>query len=37
MALEVFQARVVTGNNMTESFNVNVGVRQDDALLFGLF
>jgi hypothetical protein len=27
MTVEDFQARVVTGNSMTESFNVNVGVR----------
>jgi hypothetical protein len=36
MTLEVFQGRLVTGNNMTERFNVNIGVRQDDALSFGL-
>jgi len=37
MTLEAFQGRLITGNNMTESFNVNIGVRQGDALLFGLF
>jgi len=37
MTLENFQARVVTGNNMTESFKVNVGVRQGDALSVSLF
>jgi len=37
MTLEDFQARVITKNNMTESFNVNVGVREGDALSVGLF
>ena len=31
------QARVVIENNMTESFNISVGVRQDDALSVTLF
>jgi hypothetical protein len=34
MALEDCQAEIVTANNMTESLNVNVGVRQRDALSF---
>lgn len=37
MTLEDFQARVITGNNMTKSFNVNVGVRQGDVLSISLF
>jgi len=37
MTVEDFQARVVTGNNMTESINVYVGVRQGDALSVVLF
>jgi len=37
MIVEDFQARVVTGNNMTESINVYVGVRQGDALSVVLF
>jgi hypothetical protein len=32
MTLEESQAKVVTENNMPESFNVDVGVRQGDAL-----
>jgi hypothetical protein len=37
MTLEDSKARVVTENNMTESFNINVGVRQGDALSVTLF
>jgi len=32
MTLEESQAKLVTENNMPESFNVDVGVRQGDAL-----
>ena len=32
MALEDSPSKVVMQNNITESFNVNVGVRQGDAL-----
>ena len=37
MALEDSQARVVIENNVTESFNIDVGVRQGDALSVTLF
>ena len=37
MTFEDSQARVVIENNMRESFNINVGVRQDDALSVTLF
>jgi hypothetical protein len=37
MTLEDSQAQVVTKNNVTEIFNVNVGVRQGDALSVILF
>lgn len=37
MTLEDSQAVVVAENNMTESFNVNIEVRQGDALSVILF
>jgi hypothetical protein len=37
MTLEDSQARIVTENNMVESFNIKVGVRQGDALSVTLF
>jgi hypothetical protein len=37
MTFEDSQARVVIENSMTESFNISVGVRQDDALSVTLF
>jgi hypothetical protein len=37
MTLTDSQAKVVTGNNMAESSNVNVRVRQGNALLIILF
>lgn len=37
MTQEDFQARVLTGDNMAESFNVNTGVRQGDASSISLF
>jgi len=37
MTFEDSQARVVIENSMTESFNISVGVRQDDALPVTLF
>jgi hypothetical protein len=37
MTFEDSQARVVIENNMTESFNISVGVRHGDALSVTLF
>jgi hypothetical protein len=37
MTLEGYQASVIIENNVTERFNINVGVRHGDALSFSLF
>jgi hypothetical protein len=37
MTLEEPQAIIVTENNVTDSFNINVGVRQCEALSVILF
>jgi len=37
MTLEESQAKLFTENNMPESFNVDVGVRQGDALTVIVF